>query len=74
MTAMYRIDLTDGVLSFDHYPAPRVADTCGAPNAKQYFASRGKKKPAPVRVRGWPFKAFYLTQGDEENGLAVAWA
>lgn len=38
------------------------------------FDKRGKQKPAPVTVRGWPFGKIYLTHGTEENGQAVAWA
>lgn len=74
MATIYHINITDGVLGFDHAPAPRAATTYHAPNAKQYFAARGLPKPMPIMVRGWPFRRIYLTQGTEENGLAVAWA
>ncbi len=74
MTTIYHIDITAGVITFDHAPAPRVANEYHAPNAKQYFASRGKEKPEPVAVRGWPFTKIYMTHGTEENGQAVAWA
>ena len=73
MGTIYHIDITAGVISFDHAKATRVANEYHAPNAKQYFASRGKAKPAPVIVRGWPFRKIYITHGDEENGQAVAW-
>jgi len=71
---IYHIDITDGVIKFDHATAPRVANDYHAPNAKQYFAARGKAKPEPITVRGWPFAKVYMTQGTEENGQAVAWA
>ena len=74
MTIIYHIDITNGVIEFDHAVAPRVANDHHAPNAKQYFESRGKIKPAPIAVRGWPFAKFYLESGTEENGQAVAWA
>ena len=74
MTTIYHIDITNGVITFDYDKAPRIADEYHAPNAKQYFAKRGKAKPDAIVVRGWPFKKIYLTHGNEENGLAVAWA
>jgi hypothetical protein len=74
MATIYHIDITDGVIKFDHATAPRKANEYTAPNAKQYFAARGKAKPAPIAVRGWPFSKIYMTHGTEENGLAVAWA
>jgi hypothetical protein len=74
MATIYHIDITDGVINFDHATAPKVANEYHAPNAEQYFAARGKAKPAPVVVRGWPFAKLYITHGDEENGQAVAWA
>ncbi len=73
MATIYHIDITNGVITFDHAPAPRVANEYHAPNAKQYFESKGKSKPDPIRVRGWPFDCMYLTHGTEENGQAVAW-
>jgi hypothetical protein len=74
MATIYHIEITNGVITFDHAAAPRVANEYHAPNAKQYFAKRGKEKPAPIAVRGWPFDKIYMTHGTEENGLAVAWA
>ena len=74
MATIYHIDITHGVISFDHAAAPRVANEYHAPNAKQYFETRGKEKPVPIAVRGWPFDKFYLESGTEENGQAVAWA
>lgn len=74
MSTIYRISIDNGVISYDHAPAPRVANECHAPNAKQYFERRGKAKPEAINVRGWPFAKMYLTHGSEENGLAVAWA
>ena len=74
MTTIYHIDITSGVIKFDHATAPRVANEYHAPNAKQYFAARGQAKPTPVVVRGWPFAQMYITHGSEENGQAVAWA
>lgn len=73
MSTIYHIDITNGVLSFDRAAAPRIANEYHAPNAKQYFAARGKQKPQPIVVRGWPFAQMYLTHGTEENGQAVAW-
>lgn len=74
MATIYHIDITDGVISYDSVPAPKLANDQHAPNAKQYFEGRGKQKPDAVTVRGWPFEKMYLTHGTEENGLAVAWA
>lgn len=74
MATIYHISIDGGVISFDHAQAPRVANEYHAPNAKQFFEARGKQKPAPVAVRGWPFKKMYITHGSEENGQAVAWA
>ena len=74
MTTMYHIEIDSGVITFDHHAAPKVANEYHAPNAKQYFEKRGKTKPQPVVVRGWPFEKMYLISGDEENGKAVAWA
>ncbi len=75
MTTIYFIDIDNGVFSVrDVTTAPRKANEYLAPNAKQYFEARGKKKPDPVKVKGWPFKSVYLERGTEENGLAVAWA
>lgn len=74
MTTIYHIDITNGVITFDYAAAPRVANEYHAPNAKQYFAKRGKSKPDAISVRGWPFAKIYLTHGTEENGAAVAWA
>ncbi len=73
MATIYHIDITNGAIKFDHAPAPRTANEYHAPNAKQYFERRGKVKPAPISVRGWPFDKMYITHGTEENGLAVAW-
>jgi len=73
MTTIYHIDITNGVISFDYATAPRLANEYHAPNAKQYFAKRGKAKPNAITVRGWPFKKIYITHGTEENGQAVAW-
>ena len=73
MTTQYHIDITAGIIRYDYVQAPRVANEYHAPNAKQYFAARGKAKPAPVRCVGWPFDAMYITHGNEENGQAVAW-
>ena len=74
MATIYHIDIINGVISFDYAAAPRVANEYHAPNAKQYFLARGKEKPVPIAVRGYPFSKFYLTSGTEENGQAVAWA
>ena len=74
MATIYHISIDNGVISYDHIRAPRVADEYNAPNAKQYFAQRGKAKPEAINVRGWPFAKMYMTHGDEENGQAVAWA
>lgn len=74
MATIYHIDITNGVINFDHATAPRVSNEYHAPNAKQYFAARGKQKPEPVVVRGWPFASMYIERGTEENGSAVAWA
>lgn len=74
MATIYHIEITAGVISFDHATAPKVRNEYHAPNAKQYFDMRGKAKPEPIVVRGWPFKKMYLEQGNEENGQAVAWA
>ena len=74
MTTIYHIDLTDNLISFQHEKAPKVANQYHAPNARQYFAKRGRAKPEPVTVRGWPFKKIFLVNGTEENGHAVAWA
>jgi len=71
---IYHIDITCGVISFDYATAPRVTDEHHAPNAKQYFEKRGKAKPHPIAVRGWPFEKIYITHGSPENGIAVAWA
>ena len=73
MATIYHISIDNGTISFDHTTAPKVANEYHAPNAKQYFASRGMTKPAPVSVRGWPFSTLYITHGDEENGRAMAW-
>ena len=73
MTTIYHIEIDAGIIKFDHASAPKVADEYHAPNAKQYFAARGKTKPQPVAVRGWPFATMYLISGTEENGQAVAW-
>lgn len=74
MATIYHISIDNGVISFDHEAAPRVANEYHAQNAKQYFAKRGKAKPDAISVRGWPFKKIYMTYGTEENGQAVAWA
>lgn len=74
MATIYHISIDNGVISYDYAAAPRVANEYHAPNAKQYFETRGKTKPEPVAVRGWPFDKMYLTHGTEENGMAVAWA
>lgn len=74
MATIYHIDIADGIITYDHAPAPKVANEFHAPNAKQYFAKRGKTKPSPISVRGWPFANMYLTHGSEENGAAIAWA
>jgi hypothetical protein len=75
MSTMYHIDITNGVFTITGSDkAPRASTEYHAPNAKQYFARRGKAKPSPVKVRGWPFAKVYITHGTEENGLAVAWA
>lgn len=74
MTTIHHIDITNGIIKADHATAPRVADAYHAPNAKQYFAARGKAKPTPIPVRGWCFEKMYLTHGTEENGQAVAWS
>jgi hypothetical protein len=73
MKNMYHIDITAGIICYDSHPAPRIADECHAPNAQQYFAMRGKQKPAAIAVRGWPFRSIYITHGTAENGLAVGW-
>ena len=74
MAHMYFIDIDGGVLRIhDAAPAPSLANEFLAPNAKQYFAARGKPKPKPIKVRGWTFKNIYMVVGDEENGMAVAW-
>jgi hypothetical protein len=65
MKTMYNIKINNGVLTYTYE---------NAPNAKQYFNGLGMDKPAPIKVRGWPFKKMYISQGTEENGLAVAWA
>ena len=74
MATIYHIDITGGAIRFGCAKAPRIANDYHAPNAKQYFEKRGKTKPQPVVVRGWPFEKMYLISGDEENGQAVAWA
>ena len=74
MKTIYYLDITAGAINFDHATASRIANECHAPNAKQYFTARGKDKPKPITVRGWPFSKMYLTYGDAENGAAVAWA
>ena len=74
MATIYHIDITNGVITFDHAKAPKAANEYHAPNAKQYFAYRGKQKPEAIAVRGWPFTKMYLTHGNEENGAAIAWA
>ena len=74
MKTIYYIDITEGVINFDHATAPRIANEYWSPNAKQYFTARGKDKPKPITVRGWPFGKMYLTHGNAENGAAVAWA
>lgn len=73
MATIYHIDITEGVINYDYATAPRIANDYHAPNAKQYFAARGKQKPEPIVVKGWPFKKMYLTHGTAENGQAVAW-
>lgn len=73
-STMYHINISGGVISFDYVKAPRFADDFHAPNAKQYFAKRGVDKPKPTIVCGWPFGKIYITHGNEEYGLAVAWA
>lgn len=73
MATIYHIDIQNGVIAFDTATAPKIAGEYHAPNAKQYFERRGKTKPAPVAVQGWPFAKMYLTHGTEENGSAVAW-
>lgn len=65
----YHIQITNGVISYDYTSSPEYS----AKNAKQYFAARGQKKPAPVLCKGWPFAKMYITHGTEENGEAVAW-
>lgn len=74
MTTIYHIEIDGGKISYDHAPAPKVANEHHAPNAKQHFEKRGLPKPEPVAVRGWPFEKMYLISGDAENGQAVAWA
>lgn len=74
MRTIYHIDITNGLITFDHAPAPRVTDEWHAPNSKQYFAKRGLVKPPAIVVRGWSFQKMYLTHGNEWNGAAVAWA
>jgi len=73
MSTIYHISIKEGVLTFDYAVAPKVANQYHAPNAKQYFAKRGRAKPEPIRLRGWPFGMMYVTHGTEENGQAVAW-
>lgn len=74
MATQFHIQITNGVFKVDSDKAPRIANDFHAPNAKQYFAKRGLKKPAAVSVRGWSFEKIYITHGTEENGQAVAWA
>ena len=74
MATIYHIDITGGAIRFSQAKAPRIANAYHAPNAKQYFEMRGKVKPEPVGVRGWPFEKMYITHGNEEDGQAVAWA
>ena len=62
---LYHIETTNGVLAFDRNNADKRS-------IKRYFADKGEKKPAPIRVKGWPFSNMYLTHGTEENGLFVA--
>lgn len=71
---IYHIDITDGFIKFDDFPAPRVSDQHHAPNAKQYFLYRNKVKPTRIKVAGQPFQSMYLTNGDANNGLAIAWS
>lgn len=40
MTTIFHISIDNGVISFDHATAPRVANEYHAPNAKQYFERR----------------------------------
>ena len=77
MTKIFHIEINSGVITYDSAKVTRSnidANKYHAVNAKQYFLSKGKAKPAPVIVRGWPFSKMFLISGDEENGQAVAWA
>lgn len=62
---LYHIETTGGVIEFDH-------DNADTRSVKQYFAATGHAKPAPVRVRGYPFANMYRIGGTLENGLFVA--
>ena len=67
MAKIYHIETTNGVITWDRDDAGKEA------NPKQYFVARGKAKPEPITVRGWPFDKMFLTHGTEENGQFVAW-
>ena len=74
MAQQYFIEIENGILSIrDSVRAPCKAGLYLAPNAKQYFAARGKSKPQAIEAKGWPFASYYIEHGDAENGCAVAW-
>jgi L-amino acid N-acyltransferase YncA len=66
---IYHIDITNGTITVDRDPTDKRS-------IKQWFADRAAGlstvKPAPTRVKGWPFALMYITHGDNENGQAIA--
>lgn len=63
---LYHIETKNGVISYDR-------NDCDTRSIKAYFLHAfNTAKPAPVKVKGWPFRCIYLAHGTEENGLYVA--
>ena len=71
MAYMYYIDISAGV--FVRVSAHKTRNGDFLANPTRYFRSCGTEKPKPVNVTGWPFEKMYITEGDIENGFAVAW-
>lgn len=65
---VYKIDITNGVIRYVIDDIPRRKFV----SIKKYFEIRGRRKPAPVSVSGYPFQCLYVTHGTRDNGLAIA--
>lgn len=63
---LYHVKTHAGIITYDR-------NDCDQRSIKAYFLHAfNKDKPAPIKVKGWPFRCMYLTHGTEENGLFVA--